>query len=78
LGEVIFTGWSSDQLCHSAEEAECLAALVGICRTLSIYKGSIWLESDCLATVQALNDSTPNRSTSCFIIEEAKKMLQNF
>ena len=78
MGEVIFSGWSSNHLCYSAKEVECLAALVGIRRTLSVYKGSIWLESNCLATVQALNDSTTNRSTSCFIIEEAKKMLQIF
>jgi hypothetical protein len=34
LGEVIFLGWSSDRLCYSAEEAECLAALMGIRKTL--------------------------------------------
>ena len=42
LGEVIFSGWSSNHLCYSAKEVECLAALVGIRRTLSVYKGSIW------------------------------------
>jgi hypothetical protein len=60
-GEVIFSDWSSDRLCYSAEEAECLAGLVGICKTLLVYKGCIWLELDCLAIIQSLNDSTPNR-----------------
>jgi hypothetical protein len=76
LGEVIFSGWSSDCLYYSAKEAERLAALVGIRKTLSVYKGCIWLESDCLATVQALNDSTQT-ATNCIVIEEAKKDVEN-
>jgi len=67
LGQVIFSGWSSDRFYYTAEEAKCLAALVGIRKnSLSFYKGSIWLESGSLATVRALNDITPNRSTSFF------------
>jgi len=42
MGEVIFSGWSSNHLCYSAKEVECLAALAGIRITLSVYKGSIW------------------------------------
>jgi hypothetical protein len=38
----------------------------------------IWLESDYLATVQALNSNIPNRSQSCIIIEQAKETLRLF
>ena len=37
LGEVIFSGWSSDRLYYTAEEAKCLAALVGVRKTLLVF-----------------------------------------
>ena len=78
LTRVVFLGWTSDHLCSSVEEAENLAALTGIRNALSTSTGSIWLESDCLAIVQALNCNIPNRSPSCIIIEQAKEMLSCF
>jgi hypothetical protein len=30
VGEVLFSGWSSDKRCRSAEEAECLVAWIGL------------------------------------------------
>uniref|UniRef100_K3XQF0 RNase H type-1 domain-containing protein n=1 Tax=Setaria italica TaxID=4555 RepID=K3XQF0_SETIT len=72
LGEVAFSGWCGDRLCSSAEEVECLAALIGINRACSVFMGPIWLELDCL-TVQAFNDGTLNRSPRSIIIEEVKK-----
>jgi hypothetical protein len=78
LSGVVFSGWTSDRLCCSVEEAENLAALTGIQMALSTSTGPIWLESDCLATVQALNSNIPNRSQSCIIIEQAKETLRLF
>ena len=78
LSGVVFLGWTSDHLCSSVEEAENLVALTGIQNALSTSTGSIWLECDCLATVQALNCNIPNRSPSCIIIEQAKEMLNCF
>ena len=75
---MVFSGWTSDHLCSYVEEAENLAALTGIQNALSTSTGPILLESDCLATVQALNCNHLNRSPSCIIIEQAKEMLSCF
>ena len=76
--EVLFSGRSSDQLCKLAEEAECLAAWMGLKHTLSLWKGCLWLESDCLATVHHLEDKCKNRSILCHTIEEVKEILKNY
>ena len=78
LSGVVFSGWISDRLCSSVEEAENLTALTGIQKALSSSTGSIWLESDCLAALQALSSNIPNRSHSCIIIERAKETLRHF
>ncbi|OEL24065.1 hypothetical protein BAE44_0014914, partial [Dichanthelium oligosanthes] len=78
LGEVVFSGWSSDRICGLVEEVECLAAFTGIRKELSSFTEPIWLKSYCLAMVQMLNDYTPNRSPNCIIIKEAKRMLRLF
>ena len=68
----------SDQRCRSAEEAECLATWVGLKHTLASWKGLLWLESDCFATVCFLKDPCRNLSVICHIIEEAKEVLKRF
>jgi hypothetical protein len=78
LSMVVFSGWTSDSFCSSVEEAENLAALIGIRKALSTFTGPIWVESDCIATVQALNCNTTNRSPSCIIVEETKEILRSF
>ena len=78
VGEVLFFGWSSDQRCRSAGEAECLAAWVGLKHTLASWKGLLWLESDCFATVCYLKDPCRNRSVTCHIVKEAKEVHQRF
>lgn len=47
----------------------------GLQGAISFSLGPIWLESDCLATVLALKEPSPNRSASCILIEEAKNLL---
>jgi len=78
VGEVLFSGWSSDQRCRSAEEAECLAAWVGLKHTLASWKGRLSLESDYFATVCYLKDPCRNLSVICHIIEEGKEVLKRF
>ena len=78
VGEVLFSGWLSYQQCRSAEEAECLATWVGLKHTLASWKGLLWLESDCFATVCFLKDPCRNLSVICHIIEEAKEVLKRF
>jgi len=68
----------SDQRCRLAEEAECLATWVGLKHTLASWKGLLWLESDCFATVCFLKDPCRNLSVICHIIEEAKEVLKRF
>ncbi|OEL25920.1 hypothetical protein BAE44_0013062 [Dichanthelium oligosanthes] len=41
LGDVVFSGWSNDRLCKSAEEAECLAALTGVRQIFVVSQGPI-------------------------------------
>ena len=77
-GDVVFSGWSCDSLCGSAEEAECIAALSGIRKALQSSSGPILLESDCLNVVQAITDISLNRSANCYIIEETKRTLSLF
>ncbi|KAF8701819.1 hypothetical protein HU200_033140 [Digitaria exilis] len=74
LGNVAFSGWSSDQLCKSAKEVECVAALTGVRQALSVFQGPIWLESDCLVLAQELKSPSPNRSDSCFVIEDTTEL----
>lgn len=72
LGNVVFSSWSSDQLCRSVEEMESLAALTGICRTLYM-----WL-------CGRLDGNRPgaqrlsSQSANCFSIEEAKRSIHSF
>jgi hypothetical protein len=54
------------------------ASLIGICRALSIYQGLVRLELDCLGTVNALKASSPDITSSCFVIEEVKRILSLF
>jgi hypothetical protein len=78
LSMAVFSGWTSDSFCSSVEEAENLAAPIEIRKALLTFIGPIWVESDSIATVQALNCNTTNRSPSCIIVEEAKEMLRLF
>jgi ribonuclease HI len=78
MGEVLFSRWLCDQRLKLAEEAECLAAWTGLKYTLSSWKGRVWLESDCLATIHHLKDQCKNRSTFSHTIEEAEEILKNF
>jgi hypothetical protein len=43
-GDLVFSGWSYDSLCGSAEEAECIAALSSIRKALQFSSGPILLE----------------------------------
>jgi hypothetical protein len=71
LGQVIFSGWCNDRICNPAKEVE-------IHCTLSVFQGLMCLESDNLGTINALKASSPNFSSNCFVIEEAKRILSMF
>ena len=42
VGEVLLSPWSSDQRCRSAEEAECIAAWVGLKHNLASWNGRLF------------------------------------
>jgi hypothetical protein len=45
---------------------------------LSVYQGPVCLESNWLGTVNALKASSPDISSSSFVIEEVKRILSLF
>jgi ribonuclease HI len=75
-GTVVLAACSPIQKCHSAEQAEAIAALRGLKLLEGTHHEKILLESDSSAVVAALRSPEPDRSLLWSTFDEAKQILK--
>ena len=77
-GSVSLAAHSALKNCLHAEEAEAKALLLGLKLATSEGHAKIILETDCANAVVALRSKDTDRSSLCFVYNEAKSLLINF
>ena len=61
-GSVVFSVGCHVQECDDAEEAEASALVIGLKCLRNVYKGQVYVESDCVAVVNAMNTKRRNKA----------------
>ena len=77
-GSVVFSIGCHVQTCDNAEEAEASALVIGLKCLRNVHRGQVYVESDCAAVVNAMNNEGRNKAKWWAKYEEAKSLLRDF
>jgi ribonuclease HI len=77
-GHTVLSEWKHLPWCPSAEEAEVLACIAGLHHLIGISCESTILGSDCLRTIEVMNNNLFDRSSSWSLYREGQELLKVF
>jgi ribonuclease HI len=77
-GYTLLSEWKHLPWCSSAEEAEVLACIAGLHHLIGISCESTILGSDCLRTIEVMNNNLFDRSSSWSLYREGQELLKVF